>query len=182
MTSLKRWLGFTALFSGSLLGACSAAEPDGAGYEDAEEASDELAQSTEALVIRPGGSKGHNMDFTRCAAEGETCLTSWRYVAYGAGKRFVYKVNPGPFVCDATTFGSDPAPGREKACYYSSYGPAFSSTRGGPLVEGETGNVTGNVAYGANGVFNFKTYPAGFTSITCDDATFGDPLPGVAKA
>lgn len=159
------------------LSGCAVDELAPAPDAPSEEAADELAESAEALRRR-----GHSMDFTRCAGEGESCATSLRYVRYGAGDKFVYKFTPGPFVCSVATFGSDPAPGVDKACFYSAYQPAFS---GGflPLTEGLTGNVIGNVAYGANGVFNFRTFPGtAFTSITCDDATFGDPLPGVTKA
>ena len=38
---------------------------------------------------------------------------------------------------------------------------------------------TKNVAYGANGKFNYKTATNG---IACNNATFGDPIVGVVKA
>lgn len=47
--------------------------------------------------------------------------------------------------------------------------------------EGETINITGimNVAYGVNGIFNFLFDQN--SDLQCDNATFGDPVPGVAK-
>lgn len=47
--------------------------------------------------------------------------------------------------------------------------------------QGQTVNVNGtmNVAYGANGQFVYKYNQS--NDATCDDATFGDPIPGVAK-
>ncbi|HEX6242476.1 MAG TPA: hypothetical protein VFZ61_16300, partial [Polyangiales bacterium] len=160
--SLGTWLGTALCIVSVGLSGCEGEDVS----LDPEEALDELSQNTESLR-----SRGHSMTFTRCAGEGETCATSLRYVRYGAGDAFVYKFVPGPFVCSAATFGSDPAPGVEKACGYSAYQPAFSNGLL-PLTEGSTGMVIGNVAYGANGVFNFKTYPGtAFTSVTCDDAT-----------
>src|SRR5580700_2170774 len=48
--------------------------------------------------------------------------------------------------------------------------------------EGETCVFAGtqNVAFGANGSFYYKIGLSGH--VTCDDATFGDPLSGVPKA
>jgi hypothetical protein len=172
--SPKNLLGTALCMGGVWLAGCAPEELIQDPAASADEA--ELGESADALR-----SQGHTMTFTRCAGEGETCATTMHYVRYGAGDQFVYKSELGPFLCSAATFGSDPAPGVEKACYYSAYQPAFV---GGllPMTEGQTGNVIGNVAYGANGVFNFKTFPGTtFTSITCDDATFGDPLPGVTK-
>lgn len=45
--------------------------------------------------------------------------------------------------------------------------------------ENELATASGVVAYGANGVFSRKTINGSFR---CDNATFGDPSPGVAKA
>ncbi|HEX6681820.1 MAG TPA: hypothetical protein VF062_03455 [Candidatus Limnocylindrales bacterium] len=39
-----------------------------------------------------------------------------------------------------------------------------------------------SVAFGADGMFNYRTVPAGTLGIQCDTATFGDPIPGVGKA
>jgi hypothetical protein len=56
--------------------------------------------------------------WVRCANEGQTCKFSGSHkVAYGAEKRFNYRVLANGAPCSNLTFG-DPAPGKAKACFY----------------------------------------------------------------
>jgi hypothetical protein len=116
-----------------------------------------------------------------CAAENGTCAFSGTAnVAYGANNAFKYATATNSIACNNATFG-DPLSGVAKACYY---GPA-----GYTLCAAENGTCafsgTASVAYGANGT---STNPGGFNyqfatnSIACNNATFGDPIPGVGKS
>jgi hypothetical protein len=127
------------------------------------------------------GQQGHALNYVQCATEGGSCQARNKYVAFGANGKFRFldpHFSGGASVpCNNATFGNDdPAPGVRKACYVANY---FLD-----VPEGQATNVVGpsnprNVAFGANGKFNFAT-KSGF--FICDKATFGDPLPGVAKA
>ncbi len=125
---------------------------------------------------KPIGPEGHRLDYFRCALEGDVCAGgSGRYVAFGAGGKYVYSDRlTGQFACDSSSFGDvDPAPGTPKACYVASY--SRQGSEGASVVAIDVREV----AYGANGVFNFKTVGPRYD---CDNATFGDPLYGVPKA
>ncbi len=53
-----------------------------------------------------------------CAREGEVCRFSGeREVAFGAGKRYKYRVFRNGAACNTDQFG-DPAPGVKKSCFY----------------------------------------------------------------
>jgi hypothetical protein len=55
--------------------------------------------------------------WVRCAAEGQICKVSGtRTVAFGADKRFKYRVSKNAVSCTSDIFG-DPAVGKVKACY-----------------------------------------------------------------
>ncbi len=118
-----------------------------------------------------------NLTYTQCATDYGTCVIGTsplgRYFAYGVNNSFVYKyISSSPVGCNPTTFGSDPAPGVVKACYYANYGYAATENTTGYAANSE-------IAYGANGQFNFAHESGNFS---CSNATFGDPAPGVVKA
>ena len=114
-------------------------------------------------------------DYVQCAAEGQTCsFSGTRMVAFGANNKFFYRRLTGGTACTNAVFG-DPIPGVVKACYYGADVYAFCANENGSCAF--TG--TRSVAYGANGKFNYGTFTNG---AVCNNATFGDPIPGVAKA
>ncbi|MDL5033241.1 M4 family metallopeptidase [Pelomonas sp. APW6] len=113
--------------------------------------------------------------YTACASENGTCsFTGRRLVVYGAGSSFTSRVTTGPVACNNATFG-DPVPGTVKACYVS---PETYTTC---ASEGGTCSVSGAhlVIYGANRGYSVKDANL---SLPCNNATFGDPQGGVAKA
>ncbi|HVW26529.1 MAG TPA: trypsin-like serine protease [Polyangiaceae bacterium] len=117
------------------------------------------------------GPTGHGLDYFQCASEKGTCTVGGnKYVAYGANGSYVYMDASGAIPCTTTYFGVDPAPGVVKSCYFANY--AYESPEGGSFT------WHGNVAYGANGVFNFIQANG---SVACNNSTFGDPTPGTAK-
>jgi hypothetical protein len=99
-------------------------------------------------------------------------------IAYGADGAFNFITlagTPGefsPFSCNNATFG-DPAPGKPKACYFVPY--IKQVDEGGSFVN----NSFTPLIYGANGKF---VYVASSGTVSCSNATFGDPIPGVPKA
>jgi|GEM_PF-3264269 len=88
-----------------------------------------------------------------------------------------------PFTVDGKTFSQDNVHAGEDL--FSSQG---SNPGGGPAGytfcanENQRCNFSGtkDVAYGANGSFNYKYNISG--GIDCNNGTFGDPIPGVGKA
>src|SRR5262249_7389505 len=99
--------------------------------------------------------------------------------AYGTNGSYNYKTATNSIACNNATFG-DPIPGSVKGCFYklNSGGPA-----GYTFCANENGTCSfsgsASVAYGANGLFNYKTAT---NSIASNNATFGDPISGTAKA
>jgi hypothetical protein len=67
------------------------------------------------------------------------------------------------------------------ATLWSMNGPPQYKFCAGQNATCSNGAFPVSIAYGANGSFNYKMLPANQT-IQCNNATFGDPLPGVAKA
>jgi hypothetical protein len=127
------------------------------------------------------GPAGKNMNYYRCGIDGETCAIGpgKLYMAYGANGSYVYKLLGGSVACGVSTFGSDPAPGVVKSCYFSNYGTSVNMPGTGLALENQSATADGNVAFGANGAFFFRTFHGSFT---CNTATFGDPIVGVSKA
>jgi hypothetical protein len=149
-----------------LFAACGDLGPSG-GSEDTAELHSELRI----------GPYGHSIAYTACANEYERCpVTGEKYLAYGANRSYLFRAADNPasnsIPCTSEYFGGDPAPGVVKKCYVSYYEYA--------VAEGFGGWTKGDVAYGANGIFNFKT--VNDTYFRCDSETFGDPVPGVPKA
>lgn len=141
-----------------------------------------------APVVSPTPTVG----FTNCAPEGGTCsFTGTRQVRYGANGSYAYKTATGSISCTNAVFG-DPISGTVKACSYAS-----TSTETAPTptptpsptpttwtncaAEGSTCSFTGTmqVRYGANGSYAYK---AATGSVSCTNAVFGDPIPGIVKS
>ncbi|MEM7180549.1 MAG: hypothetical protein AAF518_06530 [Spirochaetota bacterium] len=113
-------------------------------------------------------------------------------VAYGANGTFRYKYNvKGRVSFNNAVFG-DPLPGVFKYGFVQATDGSENDTHrdynpkgpNGFSYAGEEGKglflkKLSNVAYGANGTFRYKYKVIGYISF--DNATFGDPLPGVFK-
>ena len=120
--------------------------------------------------------------YTPCARENQRCgFSGTKDVAYGADGKFYYKYwVTGGIDCNNGTFG-DPIHGVVKSCYMkeSSTGPV-----GYTLCSSENQRCsfsgTKDVAYGVSGKFYYQYGVTG--GIDCNNATFGDPLPGTVKA
>ena len=131
-------------------------------------------------VKTPVGSASGPMGYNYCADENGTFTLNGAYdVAFGANGLFSYKYGQtGTTTFNNATFG-DPIPGVTKKGYYkvsdAPAGYAFCANENGMYT------LSGicDVAYGANGQFKYKYGQTG--TITFNNATFGDPIPGVAK-
>ncbi len=116
---------------------------------------------------------------TSCAGEGRTCTLpsgTLATVYYGAGSAWTSRsAVAGSIACTNANFG-DPVPGTVKACRY------VAMTR----CAAENGNcvvpvgTTPTLYYGANGRFHARAAVTG--TLACNNAAFGDPIPGTAKA
>jgi hypothetical protein len=112
-----------------------------------------------------------------CATEGGVCeFPGTARVRYGANGRYVTLTGNQRLECSVRTFGSDPTPGTRKTCEVESTGAAWVLCAN----EGDTCNVPGvtQVRYGANGRYAERNASG---SIGCNNAQFGDPVPGLAK-
>ena len=117
--------------------------------------------------------------WTNCANEGSTCSFSGTLVVrYGANSSYYYRTATNSIACDNTTFGGDPIPNTVKHCDTSPQPP----NNGWTSCASENGTCsfsgTKAVAYGANGTFYYQNATS---SIACNNATFGDPIPNTAK-
>jgi len=117
--------------------------------------------------------------FTRCAAESGSCsFSGTRVVAYGAGT-YTYKTVTDSTACTNAAFNGDPAANLVKSCYVAPVGGPSGYTQ----CAAENGTCSysdnRNVAYGANGAFNYRVIAGG---TACTNGVFGDPLDGTAKA
>ena len=126
-------------------------------------------------------------DFTLCANEGQSfTLPGPSDVAYGGGGQYLYRTNQtGVITFTNGFFGGDPLPGYAKKGYYKLLAPVNVPV--GPTgytwcaTEGGSFTLPGpsNLAYGANGLFNYSQNRTG--SITFTNGNFGDPIGGVVK-
>ncbi len=117
--------------------------------------------------------------WTLCAAENATCSFSGTLVVrYGANNSYFYRTATSSIACNNATFG-DPIPGTAKHCDTSPQPPNNGWTQ--CASENGTCSFSGTkaVAYGANGAFFYRTATS---SIACNNATFGDPIPNTAKS
>jgi YVTN family beta-propeller protein len=130
------------------------------------------SEEATATVNLPSGT-------TSCASQGGTCTlpagTPAR-VFYGAGSTWAVRAGVvGSLACNVATFG-DPAPGVTKACRYLAATRCASENGSCSVPTG----TTATVYYGANGRFFARGGSSG--SVACNNATFGDPIAGTAKA
>ena len=117
--------------------------------------------------------------WTFCANENQTCTFSGtKLVRYGANGSYAQQTATNSIGCSNATFG-DPVFGTVKHCDYTD-APATSSTWGFCANENLTCTFSGTklVRYGANGTYVQQTAT---NSISCNNATFGDPVFGVVK-
>jgi glucose/arabinose dehydrogenase len=118
-----------------------------------------------------------NDQFTACANEGATCSFSGaREVRYGANGRYFYRSGTGSLPCNNATFG-DPIAGTVKQCAHRAVPTGFTLCSN----ENATCNFSGatrEVRYGASGRFAYYSFTNG---VTCNNATFGDPIAGTVK-
>jgi spore coat protein U-like protein len=134
-----------------------------------------------------GGGGGGPSGYTFCTSENQRCnFSGAKDVAYGANGKFNYKYGvTGGIDCNNGTFG-DPIVGTVKACYTkdSSSGGGGGGPSGYTFCANENQRCsfsgTKDVAYGANGKFNYKYGVTG--GIDCNNSTFGDPIVGTVKA
>lgn len=139
-------------------------------------------------------------NWIECSFQGGTCnipTSSPKQVRFGQSGRYNYRAPVTSNIgCNSTNFGGDPYPGVPKDCWYSELSPVIlpspprssqapSASIVPPITwvacanEGEICNFSGNrfVRYGSL-IFYFQVAT---NSIPCNNATFGDPQPGVAK-
>ena len=139
-----------------------------------------VAPGTYLVAANPGGMSAP-AGYTLCAQENGTCtFTGTRSVAFGANGIYTYQTLTGGTSCADAVLG-EPDYGFLKSCYT---GPVTSGPSGAAYCSPENGlcafSGTRTVAYGAaSGTFTDKTLTGG---TPCDNAVFGDPDQGVAKA
>lgn len=124
-----------------------------------------------------------------CASENGTCAVpagTMATVFYGAsGKYFAKAGVTGSIACNNGTFG-DPIAGTRKSCVYVATSTSVALPAGSVSCASENGSCTipaasvATVYYGAAGRFFFRTGVSG--NIACNNATFGDPVPGTGKS
>lgn len=116
---------------------------------------------------------------TLCASNGGTCRVSSStpaLVYYGSGSNWTVRAGViGSIACNVATFG-DPASGSSKTCRYR----AMTRCAGEGASCSVPSGTRATVWYGASGRFHARGGVSG--SVVCDNATFGDPAYGVAKA
>lgn len=153
-----------------------------------------FSSSSTAIVFKVGsgsysftmigsGSVGGPVGYTLCASEGGSfTLPGTCDVAYGANGHYNFlNGKTGTISFDNTTFGGDPIFNIAKKGYYklSSAAPAgytYCANEDASFAL----NGTCDLAYGANGVFNYLPGQSG--TVTFNNATFGgDPTPYTAK-
>jgi hypothetical protein len=170
-----RWVPRAAILllgAGCALGAVACESPD-AGAEGGE-----AVTVTKSALLGPAiGPVNHNLQYFFCGVgdQGQNCpIGGPKYVAYGINGSYRFKALNGTQPCNLSTFdGIDPALGVVKNCYFANYGLVASQNGTGHVPAGT------EIAYGANGVFNFKKFTT--STFSCNDATFGSPIAG-AKA
>lgn len=142
--------------------------------DESDSAEASVGSTSDALVIGPSG---HALNYTRLCGENGACpnIGNGNLVAYGGNGSFIFKsvIGSGSIPCTNAFFGGDPAVGVTKACYFANY--SFRAN------ENQSSGTSGPraIAYGANGAFNVLTINGAYN---CNNATFGDPIPGPSKA
>ena len=130
--------------------------------------------------------------WTNCAQENGVCsFDGSRQIRYGGNGSYVYRSATNSVACSNGVFG-DPAYGTVKSCAYASTSSSIAAPSAKMTTDSDTGWVScahesgvcsfsgsTQIRYGANNVFAYKT---AIGSITCNNDTFGDPLPGIVKS
>lgn len=118
-----------------------------------------------------------------CGVENATCkVPGLSLVRYGANGQYNYQIAMTDSLCSNNNFG-DPIVGIVKSCDYISYAtPAPTPSAGWVNCATENGicNFTGTatVRYGVPGSYTTKSAS---NTISCNNATFGDPAYGIVK-
>jgi O-glycosyl hydrolase/glycerophosphoryl diester phosphodiesterase len=131
-----------------------------------------------------------------CADESGICHFNASAIGiFGVGS--TYSSTPGfqgSFNCNRGSFGNaDPASGLVRTCFYqlSSSSNLWTGPAGyvGCAAEGQTCTFVGaaRIAFGANGKFNYRTFPVSSAESAaggapCTTGEFKDPIDGVVKA
>ncbi len=128
---------------------------------------------------------GENWDY--CAREGQQCDISGEHeIAYGRDDAWNYGFYINNVSCSNAVFG-DPIAGRTKYCWIRpvvSAPPGITPPPGLGWVYCEKEqaqcefNGTREVGYGRDNAWNFTPFSNG---VTCNNAMFGDPIPGRSK-
>ena len=135
------------------------------------------------------------LDWVNCSAENSTCyVDGLKTVRYGANGSYSYINANNSVYCSNSVFG-DPINGVTKTCSYknTTIQQVSTSTASCPAgtndnniwltcsSENGTCSFSGTqvVRYGGNGSYYYKSNVTG--SIACNNATFGDPAPGIPK-
>lgn len=136
--------------------------------------------STAPPYVNPAWNTNPPSGYIKCATEGGTCSYSGiANAAYGGNGIFKYKTNLTSFICDTATFGDPQLPaGAPKACFIKPKGLTnyiLCSKQNDQCVLPSKSKV----AYGVNNKFFIKDNLTG--TVSCNDATFGDPFVGASK-
>lgn len=127
--------------------------------------------------------------WTKCANEWQTCsFSGTRRVRYGLNGTYAIRTATGSIACTNAVFG-DPLPGADKICEYETttdptppppppQPPASTWTKCADERQICSFSGTRQVRYGLNGTYAYRTAT---DSIACNNAVFGDPLPGIPK-
>lgn len=131
-----------------------------------------------AVVVVAGAPRQAAADiWVACASERGICVFGGDHeVRYGVAGKQVTRTFHDAVACTNDAFGNDPAPGKIKACEVS-----MPETWAACAPEGGACAITGthDVRYGADGRFIVKRLSG---TVTCGNAVFSDPIPGVVKA
>ncbi len=158
-----------AIFTAMLLASCGGSNEDVA-HNRVNPADQGQFSAVTATVI-----------WTPCASEWSLCsFSGTQQVRYGGDNTYVYKTATDSIQCNNAVFG-DPLPGGVKTCEYSGSAPPLTETWTACGAEWSLCSFsdTRQVRYGGNNVYFYKTATG---SIQCNNAVFGDPLPGGEKS
>ena len=126
------------------------------------------------ILLFPSPAASQSNEWTFCAPEGGQCVFEGsREVRYGANGAYFYRTLSGGAACTNSVFG-DPAYGVAKQCDVRSSDWTFCAWEGEVCAF----QGAGEVRYGANGFYTYRTLTDG---AACTNSVFGDPAYGVAK-
>jgi len=131
------------------------------------------------MCVKPADEeKSAPAPWQHCASEHGNCRCSG-VVRYGESGKFVYRHSSESLGCNNNVFG-DPIPGTYKQCHCRPQKKATVALKRWEHCASEGGNCqcNGTVRYGENGKFAFGNSSG---RLACNNATFGDPIPGVYK-